>query len=852
MPLLKTDACQVNACFSSVLKPKALIKFAQSKKRMSSLSPIAEIAEVETAYHCSHCGEICPSDEIRLEAAYFCCHGCKNVYELLHKHALGAYYTCDVPGAAGISPKNQVYDFLDQAEFRDKLVAYSDADKTLCHFYLPSIHCRSCLYLLENLGELQEGILKSQLNFGKKQLSVWFSEKEISISQLANLLSKIGYDPLLDWEHTAQENPKVKRKEQRLLLQLGITGFCAGNIMLFSFPEYLGLDDPALAHYLGYLNGMLGTVALAYGASDYFRNVWHHLKMRQLTIEAPILLGILVGYGRSAYEILSGSGAGYMDSVSGLIFFLLIGKWFQQKSFDFLSFERNYKSYFPLSVSKLTADGSEEILPLERIEVGDRLCIRKGEIVPADASLLSPNAHLDYAFVSGETEVHALEQGAFLYAGGRNAGERLEIEVVKPLNQSHLTQLWEQQAFKDEQYKSQQWESFANKAGGYFTLILLGLSLGLAAFWYVVNPDLAMKAVVSVLVIACPCALAISYPFVLGHGLRWMAKQQAYLKNTQVMERLSQVDTLVFDKTGTLSVPHSQGISYHGKPLSDQAWFAVYTLVNQSQHPLSRKAKQYLWEKGYGTEIPMQAWTEEIGKGLQAKVQGIGELTLGNWKFAGQGLRPKEDFIASESRLHIQIQGLYQGYLEFPWENRAGVEGMLRKLGRSYDLFLLSGDRAHSQVHLADWFPKDRIHMECSPMDKMNLVRSLQAEGKKVAMLGDGLNDAGALKEAYVGIAIAQDQLSFTPASDVILSGNQIAFLDRYLHLSKAGMRIIKWSFALSILYNLIGLSFAVQGQLVPLVAAILMPLNSLSMLLIAKLAMTWQAKKIFPNVNQF
>ena len=476
---------------------------------------------IETEISCFHCGDICPEKPIIKNEKTFCCTGCEQVYELLNDNHLSAYYDCDIN--PGISPTEKNFDFLNNKAFRDRLITFSNADFSKVSFHLPAIHCRSCLYLLENLQKLNSQIIKTSLNFGKKDLTVWFNEDQLSLGALATLIASLGYEP-----HISNATEKPQNKDQKkLFIKLGIAGFCAGNAMLFSFPEYLGIDDGSLQALFGYLNLALGSVAVFYSGSDYFSNVYAHLKLRKMTIELPILLGILVGYGRSVFEILSHTGAGYIDSVSGLIFFLLIGKWFQQKSFDFLSFERNYKAYFPLVVTKIS-QGKEETAPLEEIQLGDRLLIRNQEIIPADAYLLKGQSQMDYSFVTGESELIPIQAGQSIYAGGKHIGEAIEIQISKELNQSHLTQMWEQQAFKDPHHKSENWENIANKVGMYFTIVLLTLATAAGIYWFYTDPSRWSNAVVSILVIACPCALAVSYPFALGHGIRWLAKHHFF------------------------------------------------------------------------------------------------------------------------------------------------------------------------------------------------------------------------------------------------------------------------------------------------------------------------------------
>jgi Cu+-exporting ATPase len=792
---------------------------------------------------CFHCGDECSDSPILHQDKSFCCQGCEQVHELLNDNQLSAYYECDIK--PGISPTNKNFDYLNNPVFRDRLITFSNKEFSKVSFHLPAIHCRSCLYLLENLQKLNPQIIKTSLNFGKKDLTVWFKEDQLSLGALASLIASLGYEP-----HISNVDENTQNNSQKhLFLQLGIAGFCAGNAMLFSFPEYLGIEDSSLQQLFGYLNLALGSVAVFYSGSDYFRNVFAHLKLRKMTIELPILLGILVGYGRSAYEIISHTGAGYIDSVSSLIFFLLIGKWFQQKSFDFLSFERNYKAYFPLVVNKIVS-GKEVTAPLEEVKIGDRLLIRNQEIIPADAYLLKGKSEMDYSFVSGESELIAIEAGQSIYAGGKHRGEAIEIQISKELNQSHLTQLWEQKAFKDPDHKSENWENFANQVGFYFTIILLSLGTSAGIYWYNVDPSRWSNAVVSILVIACPCALAVSYPFALGHGIRWLAKNHFFVKDIQAFERMAQVDTLVFDKTGTLTLQSQKEPRIQlNRKLSDKEWNAIYSLVFQSTHPLSKQVKKFLNRRSL---IALKQFKEVTGKGLEAYFDEV-LVQIGSAKYTQNHLASPEGFITSETRLFISINHNPIGFLEFPWENRPGVEALLHRLRHQYEIHLISGDKKEHASHLLDWFEdKDLVKFECSPLEKMEYIQKLQKQGKIVAMIGDGLNDAGALKQAQVGIAVSDDHLHFTPSSDAILKGSELPQLGNYLQYTQFGLKLIKASFLLSLVYNGFGLSYAIQGNLYPLIAAILMPINSISMLIIANVGMNWRGQKLTRHKIRF
>ncbi|MBB6002887.1 heavy metal translocating P-type ATPase metal-binding domain-containing protein [Arcicella rosea] len=796
----------------------------------------------DTAQLCFHCGNECPDDHIHLEEKYFCCDGCKTVYEILDQNNLCNYY--QIEEKSGNTPQISRFEFLDNPEIAKTLLDFQNESISKITFYIPTIHCSSCLYLLENLYRLHEGIERSQVDFLKKQVAVTFkhhvAENGITFRQLAELLSAVGYEPLMSLNDVVKE--KKRPNDRKLLTQLGLAGFCAGNIMLFSFPEYLGLQDDTYKLLFGYLNIVLATPVVFYSASGYFESVYKSLRKGIVNIDFPILLSILVAFFRGIYEVVFNHGAGYFDSVTGLIFFLLIGKWFQQKTYHFLSFERDYKSYFPLAVTRLVF-GEHESVSVSALKKGDKILIRNGELIPADSLLYKGEANIDYSFVTGEAALERKQLGDFLFAGGRQVGASIEMEVLKDVSQSYLTQLWNNDTFQKEQ--ESRIKSFSNLVGKYFTFGVLTLAFSVAIYWYFTDVSKMLNAFSAILIIACPCTLSLSYPFALGNGLRILGKQHFYLKNGDVIETMANCDTIVFDKTGTITTSEGAKPQFQGKrPLSVFEEMLVVSLAHNSSHPISQKIKEIFEEKHF---LAIEDFHETTGKGIEGKFHGH-FVKLGSSAFVNPSLKPEpKSFSASVA--HLSIDDEYLGYFMLPNHYRKDIEGTIKDLGEHYDTYLLSGDNQSERTHLESWFKnKAYLHFDCTPQEKLSFIKKLQAEGKKVIMIGDGLNDAGALKQAEIGIAVTDDTLNFTPMSDGIIAAEHLKELPSYLKYSKFALKLIRFSYVFSLMYNCIGLTFAVQGTLSPIVAAILMPLNSITLVGIASIGMVVKGKKMFKN----
>lgn len=811
------------------------------------------------AVACYHCGIDCPDDTIRVDEKTFCCEGCKSVYELLDAHQLCQYYRYDDrPGHT--PPALARFEYLDNPDIAAQLLDFHSEALNKVTLYVPAMHCSACLYLLENLARLHPGVRASRVDFLKKQVSVDYHPGTLSLRQLAELLAQIGYEPLIRLNDAEEQKRPAGERQQ--LLRLGVAGFCAGNIMLFAFPEYLGLDDLRYRHLFGYLNFALALPALFYSGWGYFESVWNALRQRRINIDLPILLAMLTTFGRGTYEVFTATGGGYFDSLTGLIFLLLTGKWFQQKTYDAIRFDRDYKSYFPLAVTRLKkvvgpslpVDGSgnqqpttdnEEPTPVQHLRPGDRIVIRNGELLPADARLLAGRARMDYSFVTGESAPETHYPGDVLLAGGRQVGERLELEVLRDVSHSYLTQLWNHDAFK--KGETSRLRTFADRVGQYFTYVVIALALLVAGYWYFAHGDAAraINAFSAILIVACPCALSLSYPFALGNGLRIFGKRGFYLKNAEVIETLAKCDALVFDKTGTLTTADGAEARFvpipSFDPLTASGEALAGALAKQSTHPISQKIARMFATNDAGLHLTD---VQEIpGEGVVGWF-GDCEIRLGSAPFthAPDGLKtPAEGAVA-----HLNLGGQYRGYFLVKNEYRPGLDGLVASLRDRFALFLVSGDTETERPWLLRWFGPDRMRFRTQPAGKLRFVEALQAEGHRVAMLGDGLNDAGALRQADAGIAITENTLQFTPASDAILEARALPDLPRFLAYCRHALRVIQVSFVVSLVYNCIGLSFAVTGHLSPVVAAILMPVSSFSMVFITTVGMRHWGRKWF------
>ena len=784
---------------------------------------------------CYHCGENC-NGSIAFDQHVFCCNGCKTVYEVLSENKLGDYYALN--GQPGSSLKDATlskrFAYLDDEQVKGQLINFTDGDISTALFFIPKIHCSSCIYLLENLYKINSGIKRSTIHFTNKTANITFDPGKITLRGVVELLSSLGYEPQINLNDL--ENKEKKGNLHGYYVKIGIAFFAFGNIMLLTFPEYLGIGlvaESPLRKFFNYLNFLLSLPLIFYCAQEFFISAWNASKRGTLNMDTPIALGIAAMFIRSSYEVFSHTGSGYFDTLGSLILLMLIGRFFQNKTYDTLSFERDYKSYFPVAVNVLI-DGIENSIPLSKLRLKSRLMVRNQELIPADAILLTESANIDYSFVTGEATPVAKKSGDLIYAGGKNSGNSIEVETIKDVSQSYLTRLWNDAVFDKDRVENI--SSLATKMSKWFTPVVIAIAVIAMVYWWNKDIHKALNAITSVLIITCPCALALSSPFTYGNIIRRLGKHKIYLKNTTVIEQINKVNSVVFDKTGTLTNTQSATIEFEGNQLTDYELSLVKSLAFHSSHPLSKKICNSL--KAIETFATLD-FTETEGKGIEGWVD-ENCIRIGSEKYLLGDLANSADFnsgFRSASRVYVGINGQVKGFFIIKNEYRQGLGELINSLKEKARLYVVSGDNDGEKKFLTQYVDEKCLVFHQQPADKLKFVQQLQQQNEIVMMVGDGLNDAGALKQANVGLAISDNVNNFSPACDGIIEASQFSKLNSLIDYCRAGVNIIKISFAISLLYNVVGVIFAVQGTMSPIVAAILMPISSTTIILFTTLA---------------
>ncbi len=791
-----------------------------------------------TATACYHCGETNTTTLIAFDNKTFCCAGCKSVYEILQEHNLCGYYTLtETPGVTQQRTHvNTFFDFLDEASVQDKLIYFKDGPLYHVKFTLPNMHCSSCIWLLEHLYKLNAGIVSSTVNFLEKEIRVVFHSEQVSLKELVVLLKKVGYEPRLALDDlTGKPSKEVDRKQ---LYKIAISGFCFGNIMMLSLPDYFAagnfLNDGRLNLVFNYLTLVLSLPVFFYTAREFFVSSWQQLMLKKLNIDIPIALAILITFVVSVYRILVEHQLGYMDTMAGIVFFMLLGRFFQNKSYHYLTFQRGYSSYLPIAVNVLEA-GQERNKSLTSLMVGDVLVSRQQEVIPADSLLMSEQAWFDYSFVTGESNWVQKHQHETIYAGAILKSSTVQLTVSKKPSQSYITQLWnsrQQAKFQSNTLLT------TERINVWFSAIVLLLGTLACLYWvWQGEASTGLRALVTVWIVACPCALLLCSTFTHGNMLTLLANYGVYIKNAAVMEVMQRADTLVFDKTGTLTDTKKAHIDFVGREFSALEKQAVYSLAYLSIHPLSKLISTF-WM--HSQALPVSGFKQYDGLGVEGEVKGI-RIRLGSASW----LHVRDTSANTFTKVFVSIDGGVVGYFEIKNEYREGVLDAFMVLNEQFEMHVLSGDNDAERLTLSKVVPvASRLNFNCLPEEKTAYVSDLQLAGKTVLMVGDGLNDMNAFEKSDVGLAVIDDEHHFLPACDVIVHAKRLVSLQSIMAFIKKSRLILFITFGVSILYNLIGLSYAVQGALTPLVAAVLMPISTVSIVGLSFFLSRWYAKR--------
>ena len=744
--------------------------------------------------------------------------------------------------------------YLDRDAFVFSHVRELSGGVRLIKVFVPQMSCPSCVSALEQLSARLKGVQRAEVNFPMRQLQVWYDPEVLKLSALAKQMDLMGFPP--DFQEATKKTASIGRR--KILARLAVAGFVFGNTMMMAFAEYLGGEEFGLSGFqskFGWFSAILALPVVFYSGAGYFQSAWSALRSRTLNIDVPVALGIATLWIRSSWEVISIGGMGYFDSLAGLLFFLLIGKWYQSRTHDDMVYERDVLSFFPIQVMRIEAIGSTPgravPTPISDLQAGDRIRIHYGEIVPCDARLLVGDGLFDRSFTTGESDPIPMKVGGDVEAGGRQVGGAVELEVVRPVEQSRLTKMWNSETFSPDEGRTIQ--DPVKRVARHFTAAVLTIALATFGYWILRDASVAWQAFTATLIVACPCALALSLPFTYGSALRALGRSGAFLKDALVVERMAQASVLVFDKTGTLTPSRKFDVRFEALSVAagdSQHMDLIASLAAQSAHPMSRAIARTAPD----AQHRVVNFEESAGNGTRGTVmEHLIKLGSASWTesdptaaFDVRKGQPNERV----SYVYASIDGLPVGRFSLVKPLREGVGDELTELSRNYDLHLVSGDSDADRSVFTQWFQSDNLHFNQRPEGKVAYIEKLQAGKDRpvVAMIGDGLNDAAALRSSDLGVAVVDDLYAFSPASDLILSAPALSQWGEMLRFARGSRRIVWALLIVSFLYNIVGLTFAVQGLLTPVVAAILMPISSMTVVGGALISTRIMARRLNAN----
>ena len=777
---------------------------------------------------CTHCGESCLNHDYKKEDLIFCCNGCLQVYNMLRENNLSTYYNLNDKPGQKITLDINKWAFLDSPEIKQRLTIFSDDVFEKVVFQIPQIHCSSCIWLLERLYKLNPFIKHTEVDFISKEIEVAYIKDKIELSDIAFLLESIGYKPKLNVENNAIK----QTSDHSAILKLVVAGVCFGNIMLLSFPEYFGLSESeaGFRSFFNKLSLLLSIPVVFYSAQDYIKTAFQGLKGRNIDINFPIALGIIALFIRSIYDVLVLNQAGYFDSLTGFVFFLLISKYLQTRTFKNLSFNNSLNNFFNLSVCRLNKEERDYVV-LDEVQQGDELIYSNQDVISVEGELISETAIFDYSFISGESRAVAKKKGDKIYLGGRVLSDEVHLKVQQIIDDTSISKLWKKlnaQQFKTSKIYLE--EEKINRFSRYFIVAILLIAIAVTIAWIFIDSSRAFEIFTSILIVACPCALAIASPIIYSTAAKILSRKGFFVGHSSDLQSFNGVDTIIFDKTGTLTNKEMFDICYEGENLNKDMASKLNAMCQRSTHPLAYAISEFL-QKFECTKLEINEFEEVRGKGMKAQFEDDFVL-LGSASF----LDISDDSEEKLSLVYLKKNDEYFGKFMINNLERENLETLFNDLEQKYILKLLSGDRAGLKSYWSKYFHEENILFEQSPEEKLNEIEKLKESKHRVLMIGDGLNDSLAMKKSDFSIAVIEESGMFNPACNGIILGKNLSHLNSYISFSNALKNLVNLSLFISLLYNIIGLLFAVLGLLKPFVAAILMPLSSLSILIIALL----------------
>lgn len=790
---------------------------------------------------CLHCGLPIAADA-HGEDQRFCCSGCHAAYQLISGEGLEEYYELrrkfsDRPESS-VDPELAAHSFvdLDAPRFTEQHVQLLPGGRMQTTLRLHGIHCAACVWLLERMPQIQPGVIDARVNLPKSTIDLVWHADQVKLSQIAHQVASLGYRAApLGSSKLALEQKKLVRQQ---LVQIAIAGACSGNVMLLALAIYLGEWTGMAAEHLQLLRfacTAVGLVSLLGPGSVFFRGAWAAIRTRTSHMDLPIALGLGVGAVSGVWNTLAGHGELYYDSLSMLVFLLLIGRalqaWQQRSACDAVDLLQQLTPGTALRVR----DGLVETVPIEAIVPGDILEVRAGDMLPVDGSVVLGTSEIDTSLLTGESLPQVVAIGDEVTAGTLNHSRTLRIQAVRVGTETRLAGLLT--AIEQAGIQKTPIVQWADRVSGIFVMVVTCVALVVGTAWWFIDREVWSDRVIAVLIVACPCALGLATPLAIAVALGRSARRGVLIKGGGPLQRLARPGTLILDKTGTLTEGCLTILEWQGDQRA-LAWAAAAEVGNQ--HPVAQALRAELDRRESSASATAQNITSHLGSGVSAWIEGH-KVVVGNRKLQlSEGCAMEEltdaklnSIVAGgQSPLLVSIDGRVAGVAALGDSLRPEAQQVLERLAlRGWKLHILSGDHPRIVAQLAERLrlPGENCHGGVSPEGKLEFVQACLNAGGPVVMVGDGVNDAAALAAADVGIAVRGGAEASMQAADIYLANGSLAGIEDIICSSQRTLRIIRRNSVASLLYNFMSVSLASVGWLHPLAAALLMPVSSLT-----------------------
>ncbi len=800
------------------------------------------------ANSCFHCGQAIPEGDlivkkIKEQERSFCCHGCASVCEVIYDAGMESFYRRTPEGEllSPPPPPNKDIDFFDYDEVQSQYVSEL-SDRREITLMSDAIHCAACVWLIEHTMAKEEHVLLTTVNFTNKRIKVRWDNSQLKLSSIIKKLNSIGYDAT---PYDASASEEAYRKANRdLLYRLGFAGFAMMNATWFSVALYTGAsEDQEFRVYFYWLQLIIATATLFYSGLPFFKGAWTSIKAKTVGMDVSITLGLLTTYFYSLWVMVGADGDGYVyfNTLIDFIFLLLIGRYFEAISKNkALDSTRRLMDLQP-KVARQLVEGEEKIVPVRRLVKGDKVLVKPGEQFPVDGQIVAGESMVNESMLTGESLEITKAVGNSVSAGTLNIDGTLTVKVEKTLQNTQLGHIV--QMVEDAQGTKAPIQSAVDKIMPWFVSATLSLALGSFVFW-LLNADLefAVMTATAVLIITCPCAFGLATPMAVAVATGVSAKNGILVKNGTVLETLQSIQHFVFDKTGTLTKGKMQLVDYYLAPgvSEHMLLWAIASIEQLSEHSLGRAIAESIRTKlNFSVKDlkPVQGFKTFPGKGVYAQCQkDYFHIGTAKW-LEEQGITLPESFEnlarqqAQRARTVVWVAQQKQlvALLFLEDEIRPEAAELIQRLkNRGKEVTLLSGDLTVVAECVAEQLGGMNVIAEVLPEDKNKVIQTLQEQGQKVAMIGDGVNDAPALVRADVGIALGSGTDVSMDSADIVLMNNELMAVDTAIELSVRTLKTIKQNIVSSFAYNVIMVPLAVAGTLTPLIAAITMPLSSL------------------------